>query len=128
MRVLVVDDMPLMRHVLTNMLRKLDFKHVDEATNGEQALKMLKKKRYNLVLTDLHMPKISGKDLFLSIRANEKWNDIAVIVVSCEDQKEVVTDLIKAKVDGFIVKPFNFATLQKQLDLVFKEDQKATHS
>ena len=42
MRILVVDDMPLMRHVLINMLRQLDYKDIVEATDGLQALTILK--------------------------------------------------------------------------------------
>ena len=45
MKMLVVDDMPLMRHVLINMLRQLDYKNVVEATDGQQALKILRQQK-----------------------------------------------------------------------------------
>ncbi|WP_462160058.1 response regulator [Pseudoalteromonas sp. GB56] len=126
MKVLVVDDMPLMRHVMINMLRKLNFTDVVEATDGHQALKLLETTKFDLVLTDLNMPKISGKDLFMTIRSNKEWGYIPVIVVTCEDQKDIVTELISANVDGFIVKPFNLATLKKQIDHLQKIRTKAT--
>ncbi len=47
MKILVVDDMPLMRHVLINMLRKLDYDDIVEATDGEQALSLLEKTRFD---------------------------------------------------------------------------------
>ena len=120
MKILVVDDMPLMRHVLINMLRKLDYDDIVEATDGEQALSLLEKARFDLVLTDLNMPKVNGKDLFLTIRKHDDWGYIPVIVVTCEDKKEVVTDMISAKVDGFIIKPFCLNTLKKQLERLKK--------
>ena len=120
MKILVVDDMPLMRHVLINMLRKLDYDDIVEATDGEQALSLLEKTRFDLVLTDLNMPKVNGKDLFLTIRKHDDWGYIPVIVVTYEDKKEVVTDMISAKVDGFIIKPFCLNTLKKQLERLKK--------
>ena len=47
MKILVVDDMPLMRHVLINMLRQLDYKNVVEATDGQQALKILRQQKFD---------------------------------------------------------------------------------
>ncbi|MEO2267626.1 response regulator [Pseudoalteromonas sp. YIC-656] len=128
MKILVVDDMPLMRHVMINMLRKLGYRDVVEATDGSQALKLLQSTKFDLVLTDLNMPKISGKDLFMTIRSNKEWGYIPVIVVTCEDQKDIVTELIRANVDGFIVKPFNLATLKKQIDHLQKVQTQATDS
>ncbi|KKL99651.1 hypothetical protein LCGC14_1812340, partial [marine sediment metagenome] len=61
MKILVVDDMPLMRHVLINMLRALNFPDLVEATDGIQALTFLKNQHFDLVITDLHMPKMDGK-------------------------------------------------------------------
>ena len=61
MKILVVDDMPLMRDVLINMLRKLNYHDIVEATDGIQALSLLQNQGYDLVITDLHMPKMDGK-------------------------------------------------------------------
>ena len=63
MKILVVDDIPLMRHVLINMLRALNFPDLVEATDGVQALSFLKNQDFDLVITDLHMPKFVGVSL-----------------------------------------------------------------
>ncbi len=52
--------MPLMRHVLINMLRQLDYKDIVEATDGLQALAIIKNQLIDLVITDLHMSKMDG--------------------------------------------------------------------
>ena len=65
MKILVVDDMPLMRHVLINMLRKLEYSNIVEATDGLQALALLRHQHFDLVITDLHMPKMDGVDYSL---------------------------------------------------------------
>jgi len=122
MRILVVDDMPLMRHVLINMLRKLEYSNVVEATDGLQALALLHEQHFDLVITDLHMPKMNGVNLLDNIRKNEKLANIPVLMVTCEDSAETVKQVIKAKVSGFIVKPFNMNVLSSQLGRFFFRD------
>jgi two-component system chemotaxis response regulator CheY len=115
MRVLVVDDMAAMRHVMINMLRHVGFEHLDEAVDGFQALGMLKNASYDLVITDLNMPKMDGQQLLKSIRNDQKLKDTPVIMVTCENDKKKVQQALLEKVSGFILKPFNLQTLEKQL-------------
>ena len=122
MKILVVDDMPLMRHVLINMLRQLDYKNVVEATDGYQALKILSQQKFDLVITDLHMPKVDGVNLLDKIRHDEALVDLPVIMITCEDNADTVKHVIKAKVSGFIIKPFNMNVLSAQLNRLFFRD------
>ncbi|KPZ65816.1 Chemotaxis protein CheY [Pseudoalteromonas sp. P1-16-1b] len=115
MRILVVDDMPLMRHVLINMLRQLDYKDIVEATDGLQALTILKNQLIDLVITDLHMPKMDGLTLLDAIRKDTEHAQLPVLMVTCEDSSETVKKIINAKVSGFIIKPFSMNVLSAQL-------------
>ncbi|MCQ8878259.1 response regulator [Pseudoalteromonas shioyasakiensis] len=118
MKILVVDDMPLMRNVLVNMLRKLNLNDITEASNGVQAFTLMQQQHFDLVITDLHMPKMDGKTLLNRIRNDEILSEIPVLMVTCEDNKEPIKEIIAAKVSGFIVKPFNLSTLEKQLNKI----------
>ncbi|KAA1153753.1 response regulator [Pseudoalteromonas sp. FUC4] len=122
MKILVVDDMPLMRHVLINMLRKLEYSNIVEATNGLQALAFLRNQHFDLVITDLHMPKMNGVDLLANIRKDKALADIPVLMVTCEDGTDKVKQVIAAKVSGFIIKPFNMNVLSSQLNRFFFKD------
>ena len=115
MKVLVVDDMVAMRLVMINMLRHVGFEKLDEAVDGFQALGMLKNTSYDLVITDLNMPKMDGQQLLKSIRNDQKLKDTPVIMVTCENDKKKVQQALLEKVSGFILKPFNLKTLEKQL-------------
>jgi len=115
MRVLVVDDMPLMRHVLINMLRQLDYKDIVEATDGLQALTILQNQLIDLVITDLHMPKMDGLNLLDAIRNDTEHAQLPVLMVTCEDNSETVKKIINSKVSGFIIKPFCMNVLSAQL-------------
>ena len=121
MKILVVDDMPLMRHVLINMLRQLDYKEIVEATDGLQALKILQDQMFDLVITDLHMPKMDGITLLDNIRKDAELVNLPVLMVTCEESSETVKKIINAKVSGFIVKPFNMNVLAAQLTRLSKK-------
>jgi len=115
MKILVVDDMISMRHVMIHMLRDLGYNDIDEASDDVQALDKLNKGQYNLLITDYYMPKIDGKQLLERIRHKESLSDLAVLMVSCEDDKKKIKSLITAKISGFIIKPFTSNTLKKQI-------------
>jgi len=123
MKILVVDDMPSMRQVMIHMLRSLGYDRLDEAANGVEALKKLRAQDFDLLITDLHMPNLDGKQLLEKVRSDKKLADLPVLMVSCEDDKKQITDLISAKVTGFIVKPFNASILRKHLDWIKEEIQ-----
>ncbi|URR00348.1 response regulator [Pseudoalteromonas sp. SCSIO 43095] len=115
MKILVVDDMPLMRHVLINMLRRLDYIDIVEATDGLQAINILQNQTFDLVITDLHMPKMDGITLLDNIRKDAELKNLPVLMVTCEDSSSTVKKAINAKVSGFIVKPFNMNVLSAKL-------------
>lgn len=115
MKILVVDDMPLMRHVLINMLRRLDYIDIVEATDGLQALNILQNQMFDLVITDLHMPKMDGITLLDNIRKDAELKNLPVLMVTCEDSSSTVKKAINAKVSGFIAKPFNMNVLSAKL-------------
>ncbi len=123
MKILVVDDMSSMRGVMLHMLASLGYRDADEADNGLAALKMLRDKHYDLLITDLHMPNLDGKQLLTKIRQDEKLKQLPVLMASCEDDRKIVMSLIAEQVSGFMVKPFNIDTLKKQLFLLTKGKQ-----
>ncbi len=118
MKILVVDDMASMRHVMLHMLKSIGYEQNDEAANGKQALQLLRKKKYDLLITDYHMPQINGIQLLKYIRKEKELSSLPVLMVTCEDQKKEIESIIAAKVNGFIIKPFNTNTLNKQLNWI----------
>lgn len=115
MKILVVDDMPSMRKVIVYMLTSLGYEDIGEAGNGLQALTMLRLDDYGLVITDLNMPSLDGAALLKEVRGDDILQHTPVVIMSCEDSKEKIMDLINSDVTGFIVKPFNINTLKKQI-------------
>ena len=126
MRILVVDDMDSMRHVMMGMLKSISYEQIDEAVNGLQALELLNARQYDLVITDYHMPKLDGFGLLQRIRGNNSLSHIPVLLVTCEEKRKYIESFIKAGVNGLIIKPFTTNTLIKQLKLIEKSNTTKT--
>src|SRR3989339_1314870 len=119
MRILVVDDFSTMRRIVKNILRQLGFNNVDEADDGSTALIKLNKEKFDFVVTDWNMPKMSGLELLKEIRGSESLKHIPVLMVTAEALQENIIAAIKAGVSNYVVKPFDAATIAEKMDKIF---------
>lgn len=117
-RVLVVDDFPTMRRIVKNLLKQLGFENIEEAENGEEALKKLKSGDYGLIVSDWNMPVMEGIELLKNIRNDPQLKDIPFLMVTAEAEKEKVIEAIKAGVDNYVVKPFTGEVLKEKLEKI----------
>jgi DNA-binding NarL/FixJ family response regulator len=117
-RILIVDDHPLIREGLANVLRELDeVLEVLEAESAEQALETLRTNQaLTLVLLDLILPGTDGLSLLHQIRAQRP--DVPVVVLSARDSPETVHDAINIGAMGFISKRSSTPVLVSALRLV----------
>jgi two-component system, chemotaxis family, chemotaxis protein CheY len=120
MRVLVVDDFPAMRKLMRNVLRELGLTNVCEATNGEEALKLVDSEPINLILCDWNMPVMSGLELLVLVRSREQFKDLPFIMVTAESDKMNVVEAIRQKVSNYIIKPFTVEIMEAKLRQVFR--------
>ena len=115
MKVLIVDDYQTMLRVLKSLLRQLKFTSIDEASNGADALEMLQKGDYGMVISDWNMEPMTGFQLLKEVRADSKLSRLPFIMVTAESKTENVVAAKQAGVNNYIVKPFNAATLKAKL-------------
>jgi two-component system chemotaxis response regulator CheY len=122
---LVVDDISSMRRVIASLLRE-EFKHVkiSEAADGKSALQAIKAAEaagapVDFVVTDWNMPNMDGITLLRAIREEAPLRHLPVLMVTAEAKKEVILEAAHAGADGYIVKPFNAATLKMKLEQIF---------
>ncbi len=118
-KILVVDDMATMRRIIKSLLEQLGFKNIDEAEDGQVALKKLKENSYDFVITDWNMPNMTGLELVQSIRSDEEIKHLPVLMVTAEAKKENVIAAIKAGVNNYVVKPFTAETLKEKIEKIF---------
>jgi CheY-like chemotaxis protein len=88
---LVVDDSMLIRYTVCRFLEARGFV-VESASNGADAMQVLARVRPGLIVTDLHMPKMSGGELITAVRGNPETETIPIIVVASRGSGQTVLD------------------------------------
>lgn len=116
MKILIVDDYNTMLRILRNLLRQLDFTNVDEASDGSQALSMVKQNpNYGLIISDWNMEPMTGYEFLVEVRKDEASKSIPFIMITAESKVENVIAAKEAGVSNYIVKPFNAETLKGKM-------------
>lgn len=103
MNVLVVDDDPMIIELLTFKLSEQGYT-VDAATNGWGALLKLSRNKYDLLITDLMMPDISGLTL-LSLMKNYTFESVPIIIISSLDHSTTILSGFGLGAAEYFVKP-----------------------
>ncbi|MCX7793495.1 MAG: response regulator [Thermodesulfovibrionales bacterium] len=117
-RILVVDDDPLIRQLCRDILKGLGFEIVDTG-NPLEALNIWNTYPFDLLITDIRMPVMSGLDLMAKIK--EKSPDAAFIVITGHGDYRLAVEAIKLGVYDFINKPFRREDLEMTVrDVIYK--------
>jgi len=120
-KILLVDDQPLIRKIVRDILAQLGYMNVEEAENGQDALEKLKAKKFDLIFLDWNMPVMQGIDVLRELRKMPAYKDTPVIMLTAEAEKERVIIAIQEGVTNYIVKPFKPATLKEKLAESWKD-------
>lgn len=103
-KILIVEDNPMVIKSLEFKLKKEGYDaHLTE--DGRDAMEKLKTESFDLVLTDLMLPFISGNQIIEFIKEN--YPDLPIIVLSTATQEDIITEAFTMGVDDFITKPFS---------------------
>ncbi len=113
----VEDDLSIQK-TMTQYLKKF-FDEVVVANNGLEGLEAYKTQKFDIVITDLSMPKMNGLDMLKQIKGIN--DEQIVLITTAHSESEYMFGAIKAGIDGYIIKPFDFAQLNQE---IFKIAQK----
>jgi len=103
-RILIVDDAAFMRMMLTNIFVEEGYEIAGEAENGEEALRLYKELKPNLVTMDIVMPEVGGIESIKEILKIDP--EAKILVVSALGQQALVKEAIEAGASDFVIKPF----------------------
>jgi len=115
LRFLVVDDFPTARRIIGKLLREIGFTEADEAVDGQAALDMLLKTRYDCVIADVDMPRLNGFDLVAAMRAHPALQSIPALLVTREPSKEQVVRASRVRANGYVVQPLTRSALEDRV-------------
>ena len=113
-RILIVDDSPVLRIMLQEMLESLGHEIVAEAEDGETAVAKFREYKPELVTLDVSLPDINGLEVLERIRRITP--SAKVLMVTGNDQKAIETKALALRALGVLRKPFDEADLKKILD------------
>ena len=119
MKILVVEDEKDLNRVITKHLKKNNYS-VDSCFDGEQALDYVLYGEYDLIITDIMMPKIDGYGFIKQLRAKE--NSTPVIMLTAKDSLDDKILGLDSGADDYIVKPFEFDELLARIRVLMRRN------
>jgi two-component system chemotaxis response regulator CheY len=106
-RILIVEDSATMRSLLASALTDLGTSvEITEAASGFEALRLLPREPFDLILTDINMPDINGLELLSFVKGNVAYRSIPLIIVSTEGSERDREKGLGLGADAYLVKPF----------------------
>jgi CheY-like chemotaxis protein len=117
-RALIIDDVPFIRPIVVSLLNHMGFAQVEEAEDGESAMRVNQTCLPNLIVCDVKMEPVGGLDFLRSIRDKDHVNnsDAAFVFLSQHTDAETIEKALKLGVDAFVVKPLFFALLKERVE------------
>jgi len=109
-----------MRRIIKNTLSRLGYTDILEAENGAEAWEIMAApdSEVKILITDWNMPEMNGLELVKKVRAEQKYSDVPIIMVTTEGGKAEVITALRAGVNNYIVKPFTPQVLKEKLEAV----------
>ena len=117
-RALVIDDSRALRSLMGRMLRDLGFEVV-EACHGKDALERLREgSPPTIALVDWNMPEMNGLEFVRSLRQDDAFKDVLVMMVTTETEAVQMVSALDAGANEYLMKPFTREALVEKLDLL----------
>ncbi len=113
-KALVVEDHPDMLKVLTSEMEMMGFSVIG-AKDGKEGVEIAIKEKPNLILMDIMMPFMDGREATRLIRSNPETQDIPILVATARANNSLLESCIEAGSNDYILKPFTFKELQKKV-------------
>jgi two-component system chemotaxis response regulator CheY len=116
MKLLVVDDSNVMRKIIKAAADMLQMETL-EAKHGAEALERLEEsyREIDLVLLDWNMPGVNGYDVLVTMRGDDRFRGIPVMMVTTEGQHSNIVAAVRAGANNYLVKPFDIGELETKI-------------
>ncbi|HZM88716.1 MAG TPA: response regulator [Blastocatellia bacterium] len=115
---LVVDDSATMRQLLCMTLTRVDGiteANITEASDGEEALEKVRSGNFDLVLTDIRMPRMDGLEFIRSVRSELNDQALPIIIISTKGADEDVKTGMNLGASGYLSKPISMSQLKQMV-------------
>lgn len=122
--ILSVEDCTVMQTMIERTLNIMDLqiKNYLKAKNGEEGLDLLNKHKVDLMILDMYMPGMSGREMLKQLQEKKNLKKIPVLIVSTESNEERIREYKKIS-DGFVHKPFTPEVLKTHIQKLMESRQ-----
>ncbi len=122
MTVLIADDMENMYNSIRSIMKLHGYgKKFLYASNGEEALKILRAGGVDLTILDKNMPVMTGLEVLKRIRQDEDLRDMPVIMITAHAEKEFITTAAESEIDAYILKPITVKLIEEKIPPVIEK-------
>ena len=122
-RILMIDDDKHMHRILQLYLRSRNVEVVG-VSSGRMALHKLDEESFDLVLTDIQMPGMDGRELIQRIR--QKYPDLPILIISAYEEEKFQNEINSLKNVQMVAKPFDQNTILEKIDKLLQSDNNTT--
>jgi len=127
-KILIVDDEVLFSEAL---IRFLNLEGYDSfsASAGEDALRLVKSQKPEIVLLDIRMPGMDGLEVLKRLRQEKENENMAIIMLSARDEESIIMQALALGADDYLLKPFEERQLKRKIELCLAkaQDKKLPH-
>ena len=113
-KILVIEDDPDLMRLISRTLTGAGFA-VEQANGGEDGLRKARLEKFDLILTDLAMPKVSGVEVIHQLKNDPDTQDIPCVAVTAFTWDNIAQSASQVGCDSFVAKPFNSNQLLKEV-------------
>ena len=113
-KVLVADDVKIMRSLLRSNLSTFECEIVSEVDNGEEVTENIRKHHPDIIFLDINMPGKNGLDVLQEIK--NEFRDIFVAIISGHNTFDNIKRSMELGADGFVVKPYTAIKIREMID------------
>ncbi len=117
--ILIVEDDAFNAQLLRSLLTKISNMNIISSYDGAEALHILEsnEEKIDMVLLDIRMPIMDGKDLLMHIRQNKTLDDMPILIISVDNSNK--SELLEMGANDFILKPFDIDNLASKISANF---------
>jgi CheY-like chemotaxis protein len=119
-KILIVEDDPEMREVLSTGLELMGFEPIT-AQNGKEGVEKAFSEKPHLVVLDILMPEMDGREAAQMLRANPQTKDIPILAATVLFSDSDVQSCLQAGCNDYVVKPFTYTLLEEKIHALFEE-------
>lgn len=114
--VLVVDDNFPIINIVKVLLGSKGVTDIDGATSGPEAIRLLSKKDYGLIISDFYMMPMNGADLKIMLDRHKVWVNIPFLLITTQEETYNMKKFDKSNIKHVLLKPFTAQSLMDEID------------